>query len=111
MLRWLRAIHTKHHAKPHLLERAAFPPWSKVLIAFLMLFIGVISIPFALGVCSFFPVYSYRHWEAHNGSDAHWAKHHMYHHLKDPHSNFGGIYPIMDKIFGTNVSYTTHDSK
>tara|TARA_B100000809_G_scaffold182010_1_gene179760 strand:- start:334 stop:768 length:435 start_codon:yes stop_codon:yes gene_type:complete len=98
----IKAIHTRHHAKPDSLERALFPTWAKILIAIFMTCIGFINLPFALGVCSFFPVYSHRHWKAHNGSKAYWAKHHMHHHLKDPHSNFGGIYPIVDRVFGTN---------
>ena len=102
ILRKIRTIHIKHHAKPESLERAIFPLWSKILIAFFMVAIGFINLPFTLGVCSFFPVYSHRHWKAHNGSNAYWAKHHMYHHLKDPQSNFGGIYPILDRVFGTN---------
>ena len=68
-----------------------------------MVFIGILNIPFALGLCSFFPVYAYRHWEAHHGSEAYWARHHMYHHKVNPHANFGGIYPVIDNIFKTNV--------
>lgn len=102
VLRRLRRIHTLHHARPDLLERAFFPWWAKILIATTMLLVGLISLPFAIGVCSFFPVYTYRHWKAHNGSDAYWARHHMHHHLKRPNANFGGIYPIIDTIFGTN---------
>jgi sterol desaturase/sphingolipid hydroxylase (fatty acid hydroxylase superfamily) len=102
ILNKIKSIHTRHHAKPDSLERALFPTWAKILIAILMACIGFISLSFALGVCSFFPVYAHRHWKAHNGSEAYWAKHHMHHHLKDPNSNFGGIYPIMDRVFGTN---------
>ena len=104
LLRLIRKIHTRHHAKPHALERAFFPWWAKIMIAATMILAGFINLPFALGVCSFFPVYTYRHWKAHNGSDAYWAKHHMHHHLKEPASNFGGIYPIIDVIFRTNSS-------
>jgi sterol desaturase/sphingolipid hydroxylase (fatty acid hydroxylase superfamily) len=104
LLKRIRKIHTLHHAKPHLLERAFFPLWAKVVISAIMVIVGIINLPLALGVCSFFPVYAYRHWMAHNGTEAYWAKHHMHHHLKDPSSNFGGIYPIVDTIFRTNVN-------
>ena len=102
ILNKIKSIHTKHHAKPDSLERAIFPLWAKVLISIFMVCIGFVNLPFALGVCSFFPVYAHRHWKAHNGSKAYWAIHHMHHHLKAPHSNFGGIYPIIDRVFGTN---------
>ena len=93
-----------HHAKPEDLEKAFFPWWAKVLIAITMAGVGLLSLPLAIGICSFFPVYAYRHWKAHNGSTAYWAKHHMHHHLKNPKANFGGIYPIVDFVFRTNDS-------
>lgn len=102
LLSSIRRIHTRHHAKPDSLERALFPKWSWFLIAISIATIGLVSISFAIGFCSFFPVYSYRHRKAHDGSDAHWARHHMHHHKKNPHVNFGGIYPILDILFGTN---------
>jgi sterol desaturase/sphingolipid hydroxylase (fatty acid hydroxylase superfamily) len=104
LLKRIKRIHTLHHARPQDLERLFFPNWSKILIAAIMTLVGVVSIPFAFGVCSFFPVYAYRHWMAHQGSEASWAKHHMYHHKVNPKVNFGGIYPIVDNIFKTNIS-------
>lgn len=102
LLRKIRAIHTGHHARPYLLEKALFPAWAKVVVGLIMLLAFFVNLPFTIGVCSFFPVYSYRHWMAHNGSDAYWARHHMHHHIKDPKTNFGGIYPIVDKLFRTS---------
>jgi len=104
VLRYIRKIHTLHHAKPDQLERAFFPWWAKILIGITMVFVGFVNLPLAIGVCSFFPVYTYRHWNAHNGSDAYWARHHMHHHLRRPNANYGGIYPIIDVIFRTNES-------
>ncbi len=107
LLKLLRRIHTQHHAKPHNLEKAFFPNWSKPIIVLAMLIVGFANIYFAIGVSSFFPVYAYRHWKAHNGSKAYWARHHMTHHLKHPNKNFGGIYPIIDSLFRTNISVDT----
>jgi len=104
ILKIIRKIHIEHHAKPYDLEKAFFPTWSKPIIALIMIGVGFVSPPLALGICSFFPVYAYRHWKAHNGSNAYWAKHHMHHHLKNPKANYGGIYPIFDSIFRTNAS-------
>lgn len=93
-----------HHARLEDLEKLFFPNWSKVLIAGIMIVLGSISLPFAVGLCSFFPVYAYRHWEAHHESEADWAKHHMYHHKVNSKVNFGGIYPVLDTVFKTNIS-------
>ena len=98
----IRMIHTRHHAAPESLENSLFPAWSIALIAISIVTLGFLNIYFMIGLCSFFPVYSYRHKKAHNGSDAHWAKHHMHHHNKNPQKNFGGIYPVLDILFGTN---------
>ena len=104
ILKRIKRIHTLHHAQPESVERAFFPTWAKFLIATVMIVAGFINLPLAIGVCSFFPVYAYRHWKAHHGSTAYWARHHMHHHLKDPRVNFGGIYPIVDIVFRTNSS-------
>ena len=103
LLRWLKAIHTRHHAKPDDLEKALFPRWSILPIALAFLIFGYFFPIFSIGVASFFPVYSYRHAKAHSGSDAYWARHHRFHHWKNAHANYGGIYPILDTILGTNV--------
>jgi len=104
VLKRIKKIHSMHHARPEDLEKLFFPNWSKVLIAGIMIVLGSISLPFAVGLCSFFPVYTYRHWEAHHESEADWAKHHMYHHKVNPKVNFGGIYPVLDAVFKTNIS-------
>ena len=104
ILKQIRKMHTMHHARPQDLEKAFFPHWAKALIALTVVCVGMISVPFTFGICTFFPVYTYRHWKAHNGSSARWAKHHMHHHLVDPRTNFGGIYPIVDAIFRTSFS-------
>jgi len=104
LLKKIRKIHTMHHTKPEDLEKLFFPNWSKVLIGTIMIGVGFINLPLAIGVCSFFPVYSYRHWNAHHGATAHWAKHYMHHHLVNPKANYGGIYPVIDSIFRTNIA-------
>ena len=78
-----------------------FPFWGKCAVAVIVSAFAVISIPFAIGVCSFFPVYAYRHQKAPSGSNAEYAKHHLHHHYKNAKVNHGGIYPVFDKIFGT----------
>jgi hypothetical protein len=98
VLKYIRKIHTMHHARPSDLEKAFFPNWVKVMIAAIMIAVVFISLPLAIGVCSFFPVYAHRHWTAHDGAKTNWAIHHMNHHLV----NSGGIYPVIDVIFGTN---------
>ena len=108
ILKRIKKIHSMHHARPGDLEKAFFPWWAKILITIVMIAVGVISLPLAIGICSFFPVYAYRHWKAHNGAEAYWAQHHMHHHLRDIKTNFGGIYPIVDIIFGTNASAENH---
>ena len=104
IFRYIKGIHTLHHARPESVERAFFPGWAKLLIGSVMVMVGFLNFPLAIGICSFFPVYAYRHWMAHSGSDAYWAGHHMNHHLVDTRTNFGGIYPIIDVIFRTNNS-------
>ena len=104
VLKRIRKIHTMHHARPEDLEKLFFPNWSKILIGITMIGVGFINLPLAIGVCSFFPVYAYRHWNAHHGATASWARHHMHHHQVNPQANFGGIYPVIDFIFRTNVT-------
>ena len=84
ILKMIRKIHTIHHARPYDLEKAFFPNWSKPIIGAVMIGVGFLNLPLAIGICSFFPVYAYRHWKGHNGSDAPWAQHHMHHHLATP---------------------------
>lgn len=104
-----RKIHAAHHKETlkhgkdiHKHMNVFFPLWGKVTVAGIVSLFALASIPFAIGVCSFFPVYAYRHQAAHAGSsDAPYARHHLRHHYKNPSVNHGGIYPIFDKIFGT----------
>lgn len=103
-----RATHRDHHRETIRLGREIgnhmnlfFPLWAKLTIASITTLIAMVSLPFSMGLLSFFPVYAYRHNAAHLGSEASWARHHMHHHYKNAKVNHGGIYPIYDKIFGT----------
>jgi sterol desaturase/sphingolipid hydroxylase (fatty acid hydroxylase superfamily) len=78
-----------------------FPLWGKVAVVGIVSVFAMVSLPLAVGVCSFFPVYAYRHQAAHSGSTSAYAKHHLHHHFNNSRVNHGGIYPIYDKIFGT----------
>ena len=103
-----RKIHVEHHRESfvhgediHNHMNVFFPLWGKVAVAGIVSVFALASLPFAVGVCSFFPVYAYRHHAAHSGSNSAYAKHHLHHHFKNTKVNHGGIYPIFDKIFGT----------
>ena len=115
LARWGRAIHQSHHRehvrskkKGELEELNMFFPWKvKLFVATAMIAIGLVSIPFALGVAAFFPFYSYRHTAVHrlwnSGKPMKpWMLHHLYHHEKNPTVNHSGTIPFIDKIFGTN---------
>jgi len=107
-----RATHGAHHRETFrksveeevVKDNLFFPLWGKLVIAGITSVFAMISLPFAVGVCSFFPVYAYRHNAAHQGSEKPYAKHHLYHHHVDARVNHGGIYLIYDKLFGTYKS-------
>ena len=102
LLKSWKKIHSLHHADPKDPGNFFFPMWANILIWSIAGGLALINWPIALGIFSFFPVYSYRHRRAHEGINSRWAHHHMSHHLSMPKANFSGTYPILDKIFGTH---------
>lgn len=107
VLRSMKKIHTLHHADPSDPGNFFFPMWANVLIWSFTGALMFLSLPLALGIFSFFPVYSLRHRRAHEGSTATWAIHHMSHHMSKPMANFSGTYPFLDKVFGTHEQILT----
>ena len=113
--RWGRAIHQNHH-REHIRSRKTgepeemnmFFPWKVKLFVGACLFgMCMVSVPFAIGVVSFFPFYSYRHTAVHRvdsqgGKLKPWMRHHLYHHEKNPAVNHSGTLPFVDRVFGTH---------
>jgi sterol desaturase/sphingolipid hydroxylase (fatty acid hydroxylase superfamily) len=83
VLRRLKRLHSLHHVHAYDEERNDFfePLWVRSLFFIVIASIGyLINWGFSFGVLSI---------------------HHAYHHKKNPFTNFSGIYPFIDKIFGT----------
>jgi hypothetical protein len=63
------------------------------------------GLEFVAGLVLYFLYYEIRHQRAHtlyhSGDRREWVKHHMDHHFSDPHSNFSGMVPTIDRIFKT----------
>jgi hypothetical protein len=73
-----------------------FPSWVKLIVAALsVIFYLTVGLEFVLGLVAYFLYYEIRHQRAHR------VRHHMDHHYSDPHSNFSGMVPTIDKLFGT----------
>ena len=115
LARWGRGVHLDHHREHIKSKRTGkveelnmFFPWKvKLFVAAAMSVVGLISVPFALGVAAFFPFYAHRHTAVHrlwnSGKPMKpWMLHHLYHHEKNPTVNHSGTIPFIDKIFGTN---------
>ena len=85
-----------------------FFPWKvKLFVGACLLGMCMVSVPFAIGVVSFFPFYSYRHTAVHRvdsqgGKLKPWMRHHLYHHEKNPAVNHSGTLPFVDRVFGTH---------
>jgi len=83
-----------------------FPSWVKLIVAALsVIFYLTVGLEFVLGLVAYFLYYEIRHQRAHSlyhsGDRREWVRHHMDHHYSDPHSNFSGMVPTIDKLFGT----------
>ena len=105
LIRKLRKLHILHHLHAYDDERNFYfePLWFKVLFYCFFVSLGAcVNWPFALGLLSFALVYSYRHNRIHNEDrTSRFSVHHYHHHKADPRTNFSGVYPIIDYIFGT----------
>jgi len=99
-----RQLHTNHHRyafSPEADEFISVPLWGKLMLSVAMITAGFLfSWMFALGLFSFAMTYSIHHWQVHHGMSSGSAHHHMSHHYK-ANTNFSGVYPVIDKIFGT----------
>lgn len=98
---WAR-LHGLHHADVSNIHHMLAPFWVKCLLFSILVLTALLIHPgFALGIASFGLLYMYRHWAIHQ--DEYKTKfyyHHMYHH-HNVKVNFSGMYPFIDKIFGT----------
>jgi sterol desaturase/sphingolipid hydroxylase (fatty acid hydroxylase superfamily) len=76
-----------------------FPSWGKAIVAVSCLSLyAAFGLEFVAGLVLYFLYYEIRHQRAHRRE---WVKHHMDHHFSDPHSNFSGMVPTIDRIFKT----------
>lgn len=104
VLKRLARLHGLHHA--HIdkeLDKFIFVPWwvSILLILTVVLF-GCIHPGLGLGIASFAALYAHRHWAIHHHDfSSKFHLHHDYHHREDVLKNLSGVYPFIDKIFGT----------
>lgn len=103
-LKMTAKIHSLHHVyaykdyDPYILV----PFWGKVIITSLIMLLAVFDVWLMLGALSFSFLYMYRHWAIHNTdfySKFHF--HHEHHHRRNPYSNLSGVYPFVDRLFGT----------
>ena len=114
LARWGREIHTNHHQEHVRAKRTGIPeelnmffPWRvKLFVATAVAALAYISLPFAIGLVSFFPFYAYRHTKAHRFQAlgkplSGWMTHHLYHHEKNPYVNHSGTLPVIDRLFRT----------
>ena len=107
VLKQIKIMHARHHAHAYTDDRNDYivtPLWAKTLVVSAVLAAGyVVGWEFATGLGSFSIVYAYRHWKIHNKDQAsRFSLHHRIHHEVNPRKNFSGVYPVIDKIFGTN---------
>tara|TARA_Y100000593_G_scaffold11444_2_gene20569 strand:- start:516 stop:944 length:429 start_codon:yes stop_codon:yes gene_type:complete len=101
-----RLLHARHHAHAYDRRRNNYikaPLWGALAISSLILLSGLaIHWFFALGLLTFSMLYSRRHEAIHNRDNySEFYHHHKIHH-ENPKVNFSGIYPTIDKIFGTS---------
>lgn len=113
----LARLHGLHHAevKKHTIvdgkisgnvEKYIFVPlWVKIALFVLIVSVGSFaSIAFAAGIASFGVLYSWRHYAIHHHDfKSRFYHHHDYHHRANTQKNFSGMWPFIDKIFGTYV--------
>ena len=108
LLKRAKRLHALHHAHAYTEDRNSYfePLWFKVIFFTSLLLVSMlISTPFAFGLLSFAILYAYRHKRIHNqDTTSYFSLHHRHHHSVNPQTNFSGVYPSVDKIFGT-ISY------
>jgi len=101
----LRLLHIEHHRHAYDEKRNEHfePIWVTLSLFSVIALVGLyINIPLACGMASFAAVYAYRHKRIHNkDKDSFFSIHHRYHHTRNAKRNFSGVYPVIDRIFGT----------
>ncbi len=105
ILRKLRKLHIEHHLHAYDDERNEHfePLWVKISVFAFIIGISFISVPLSLGIFSFGVLYAYRHKKIHNeDTTSSFSLHHLYHHKVDTRVNFSGVYPYIDRVFGTH---------
>lgn len=98
-------IHALHHAYPDKTKFYHFPMWAVLVIGLATSLVSLLNLPFGIGLMSFYALYARQHRRAHFGPPSIWTEHHRDHHRLHPKSNYSGVYPFIDRIFGTNVSH------
>jgi sterol desaturase/sphingolipid hydroxylase (fatty acid hydroxylase superfamily) len=97
-----------HHAHAYdnkMNEHILVPWWGQIIMTSVILSTALLmGVWFAVGVMSFSALYMHRHWTIHNKDTTSRASvHHRIHHLRHPFSNYSGMYPFIDDIFGTTI--------
>jgi len=114
VLSHFKKLHLKHHRFSYSDNRNEFliiPIWGKATILFSIGLVGLFSPGLALGLFTFTLLYSHRHYAIHNeDNSSHFHFHHHHHHRK-PKVNFSGVYPVIDRLFGTYETPKKYDAR
>ena len=105
ILRGFSRLHELHHKHAYSSDRNDYlktPDWGKYSLSTLMFMAGVvINWWFAVGLFTFAILYSVRHFAIHNHDNfSNFFYHHEIHH-QNIRYNFSGMYPFIDRVFGT----------
>jgi sterol desaturase/sphingolipid hydroxylase (fatty acid hydroxylase superfamily) len=101
VLKDFRRLHAKHHRHLGENEHLFVPFWAKCAILSVIVAVAFVSPAFSAGLLSFSLLYSFRHFAIHNhDTTSRFHHHHHYHHVK-ANKNYSGVYPFLDKLFGT----------
>lgn len=105
VLNKLRALHVEHHRHAYDDERNLHfePAWVTASLLIAIALVGTfVSLPFSIGLSSFAILYAYRHKRIHNkDTTSTFSIHHRHHHTRNARKNFSGVYPVVDRMFGT----------
>lgn len=103
LLKTLARLHGMHHADVSNIKYMIAPTWAKITLTLVLLSTGYFLHPsLALGIASFGLLYMFRHWAIHQSEKkTKFYYHHMFHHKQNAKKNFSGMYPFIDRLFGT----------
>lgn len=106
-LKYLARLHALHHAHVDndVAEYIFMPWWGQLAVVLTIGLTGwLFSWGLALGIFSFSILYMNRHLAIHTTDEkSHFHFHHIYHHRGDVKTNLSGMYPFIDRLFGTYV--------